>query len=126
MDKRITLTGAILIFLGIILGAFAAHGLENIVSDEKYLIAFEKGVRYQMYMGFGFLIVGFNAAKIHLSLRLFYLIGILGVLLFSCSLYIYSAAQLDIVGKIFPPFGGTAMIVAWLLLIVKIAKQKTD
>ncbi|MCH2233000.1 MAG: DUF423 domain-containing protein [Crocinitomicaceae bacterium] len=124
MDKRIVLTGAIFIFLGIILGAFAAHGLKNIVPEEKYIIIFEKGVRYQMYMGLGFLIVGFNASKVALSLRLFYWFGLLGVIIFSGLLYLLSITQIKVLGAIVP-IGGTLMILSWLLLIIKIWKQKS-
>lgn len=124
MDKKITVTGAILILLGIILGAFAAHGLKDFISSEAIVI-FEKGVRYQMYMGFGFLIVGFNASKIQLRLRLFYLFGILGTVIFSGCLYAYTLTDVKMFA-IIVPIGGTLMILSWLLLIIKLAKQKVD
>ena len=47
MNKRILITAAFLGCLGIILGAFAAHGLKDAI-DAESIATFETGVRYQM------------------------------------------------------------------------------
>ena len=57
MNKKLLVTGAILGILGIILGAFAAHGLEKLV-DSDAIKTFETGVRYQIYHAFFLLILG--------------------------------------------------------------------
>ena len=57
MNKTLLITGAILGVLGIILGAFAAHGLEKLV-DADAIKSFETGVRYQLYHAFFLLILG--------------------------------------------------------------------
>lgn len=51
MNKTLLTTGAILGILGIILGAFAAHGLQKLV-DADAIATFETGVRYQIYHAF--------------------------------------------------------------------------
>ena len=48
MRKKILITGAILGCLAVILGAFGAHGLKNILSVDQ-INSFETGIRYQMY-----------------------------------------------------------------------------
>ena len=44
MNKKLLITAAILGILGIVLGAFAAHGLEKLL-DVKAIKSFETGVR---------------------------------------------------------------------------------
>jgi uncharacterized membrane protein YgdD (TMEM256/DUF423 family) len=56
MDRTFLLIGAILGFLGVSFGAFAAHALRSRISPEM-LAVFETGVRYQMYHAFAVLIV---------------------------------------------------------------------
>ena len=57
MNREIVIAGSVLILLGIILGAFAAHGLKSLIDADGILI-FEKGVKYEMYTGLGLLIIG--------------------------------------------------------------------
>lgn len=127
MDKRITITAAILILTAIILGAMAAHFLkERVQLPEAGLNTFEKAIRYQMYMGLGMLIVGLNANKIKLSLGIFYYLGLIGVILFSGMLYIWSFHEIAPIPKLvvyIVPFGGVSMILSWLLFLVKVFKN---
>ena len=51
MDKKISITGAWIGMVAIILGAFGAHALKKVLTPEQ-LISFETGVRYQMYQAF--------------------------------------------------------------------------
>ena len=48
INKNIVITAVLLAAFTIILGAFGAHGLKELIS-EKSLVSFETGVRYQMY-----------------------------------------------------------------------------
>ena len=57
MKRTFLMSGALLGLLGIILGAYAAHGLEKI-ADLDAVDSFETGVRYQMYHAFFFLFMG--------------------------------------------------------------------
>jgi uncharacterized membrane protein YgdD (TMEM256/DUF423 family) len=106
-------TGALLMALSIGMGAFAAHGLENILST-KYLAVFETGVRYQAYgsLGIIFLALAGNAYR-KPALLLFW-----GIAVFSFSLYLLSmnelwGAGLKKLGAI-TPLGGLMMISAWI------------
>ena len=57
MNKTIISTAASLGLLTVILGAFGAHGLKNLV-DYDAVTTFETGVRYQMYHVFFLLYIG--------------------------------------------------------------------
>ncbi len=57
MNKKLLITAAILGILGIVLGAFAAHGLEKVL-DKEAIDTFETGVRYQMYHALMLLFLG--------------------------------------------------------------------
>jgi uncharacterized membrane protein YgdD (TMEM256/DUF423 family) len=107
--------------LGVVAGAFGAHGLEGLVKDgkltERQFDVFEIAVRYQMYHAFALAIVGLLAAKIGGS-KLLSAAGwafLLGTLIFSGSLYAFSLSDVGIFGAI-APIGGTALIVGWALL----------
>lgn len=121
MQKKITLTGSIFIVISIILGAMAAHGLEKHISP-NLIQTFEKGVKYQMYIGLGLLIIGLNANQFKFNLNPFYYLNLIGILLFSGCIYCYSLHELIPALKpmaMVVPIGGVAMILAWILLIFK-------
>ena len=48
MNKRILVLASILGLTSVIIGAFGAHGLKEVL-DAEQLQTFEVGVRYQMY-----------------------------------------------------------------------------
>ena len=70
--------------LGVVIGAFAAHGLKPLLSL-KEINNFETGVKYQFYHAFALIILGILGAIIPLNERLFKVAGFLffiGVILF--------------------------------------------
>ncbi|MFT5779843.1 MAG: uncharacterized membrane protein YgdD (TMEM256/DUF423 family) [Crocinitomicaceae bacterium] len=126
MNRTSIITGVILIIVAIILGAFGAHALKEKLEPEQ-LLSFEVGVRYQMYHGIALLAVGIGASQLSFSLKLFTRIILAGVLIFSGSLYILSiqdliGAKLSFMGAIVP-IGGSLMIVAWIIFLVKIIRK---
>lgn len=130
MKKGVTVTGAILILLAIILGAFTAHALKAVLSEAN-LASFETGVKYQMYMGIAILVLGLNYHKFRKkSFKLFYGIILSGTLLFSFSIYGLVWADYSmhlglrkILGPI-TPFGGTLLITGWTIFIIHFLRQK--
>lgn len=116
-----------MIAIAIVLGAFGAHSLKEMVSVEK-LASFETGVKYQMYHGLGILILGINADKFSFSLKPIYLLLLIGTLLFSVSIYFLTiqelfGASLKFLGPI-TPLGGSLLIVGWMIFLVKILRSK--
>lgn len=103
-------------FLAVALGAFAAHGLKSRLTVEL-LATFQTGVQYQMYhalalFGIGLLTLNFpNASLPKLSGYLF----MLGIILFSGSLYALSLSGVRWLGAI-TPLGGVAFLAGWGVL----------
>ncbi len=117
------MSGAILILLGIIFGAFGAHALKDLITEAKS-VSFETGVRYQIYHGIALLIIGFNADKFDQGLKLVHLFLLSGVILFSGSIYLLAlqdifSVSLSFLGPI-TPLGGVVLIVGWTLLILRL------
>lgn len=108
-------TGAILAGLGVVLGAFGAHGLKARVSAEM-LAVFETGVRYHMYHALALLAVGWAATQrpgawVQASGWLF----LVGIAIFSGSLYVMTLTGARWLGAI-TPIGGLAFILGWAAL----------
>ena len=107
--------------LAVVIGAFGAHGLESLL-DEKTLKTFHTGVEYQFYHVFALLFVGL--LQKNSPSRLLNVAGslfIIGILVFSGSLYAYVLTGIHQFGMI-TPIGGLAFIIAWLLLAVSVSK----
>lgn len=114
-------TGAIFGALGIILGAFGAHALKKIFSEDQ-LKNFETGVKYQMYHALLLVVLGFNIQLVTQYQNLIYYALTWGILLFSFSIYglcISSALnkKLKFLGPI-TPIGGLLLLLGWILLIL--------
>lgn len=118
-NRAAIVTGATLAMLAVIIGAFAAHGLKQML-DPYDLAIFETAARYQMYHAIALLIVGILASMPQFSTRWLKLAAIgfvLGIVLFSGSLYLLALSGIRWLGAI-TPLGGVAFIFGWLLLII--------
>ena len=129
MRKKILITGAILGCLAVILGAFGAHGLKNILSVDQ-INSFETGIRYQMYHALLLLFVGGTAFISPKAQKLIYVFILWGIVLFSGSIYALAtndvtAFNFKVIGFI-TPIGGTLLIIGWIVLIVSFFRLKTD
>jgi uncharacterized membrane protein YgdD (TMEM256/DUF423 family) len=129
MNKKLGITGAILGIIGIVLGAFAAHGLEKLI-DADAINSFETGVRYQMYHAFFLLIISsttFLNAKYKNTI--WYLV-VIGLLFFSGSIYGLATNDLTLFNfktiAMVTPIGGLLLISAWIVLLIGILKTKKD
>ncbi len=105
--------GAILGGLGVILGAFGAHGLKSRVSADM-LAVFEVGVRYQMYHALAILAVAVAAPALWQSAwaRRACIWWIFGTAIFSGSLYLLALTGIKWLGAV-TPIGGVAFIGGW-------------
>ena len=102
-------------FTGVGLGAFAAHVLKNLLSAE-YLAIFHTGVTYQLIHTLALLGVALLATQ--MPGRLVTWAGasfVIGILLFSGSLYVLTLTGVSKLG-IVTPFGGLAFLAGWLCL----------
>ncbi len=127
MNRKILILGAILGIFSIILGAFGAHGLKNLISAEA-ILTFETGVRYQMYHALLLLFVGGSKwVMAKFKTIIFYLV-LIGIVFFSGSIYGLATNSLTnfdfkVIGFI-TPIGGLLLIVAWRVLLVNFIKFK--
>jgi len=129
MNKKLLVTGTVFGVLGIILGAFASHGLKGLISIEA-LQSFETGVRYQMYHAFLLLILGSTSILKEKPKQIVYFIVVVGVLFFSGSIYGLSTNELTALNfksiALITPLGGVLLIIAWLILLINFLKMKFD
>ncbi|WP_445665268.1 DUF423 domain-containing protein [Fodinibius sp. AD559] len=116
MQKLFLIIGSIAMALAVGLGAFGAHGLKEILTDEM-LDIFETGIKYHFYHAIGLLVVGLVAQLIPNSSFLQWSgwLMLAGIIIFSGSLYILSISGIRWIGAI-TPIGGLCFIVAWILL----------
>ncbi|MFT5311968.1 MAG: uncharacterized membrane protein YgdD (TMEM256/DUF423 family) [Paraglaciecola sp.] len=101
--------------LAVILGAFAAHGLKDKLS-ESMMGAFQTGVQYQMYHSLALILLVVLYRQMPQSLLIWsggFMLA--GILLFSGSLYLLAITQVRWFGPI-TPVGGLCFIVGWALL----------
>jgi len=128
MNKRIILTAAFFGALAVILGAFGAHGLKQIVQPEA-LLTWQKGVEYQFYHTFALLYLSTFARYKHRLIHLAYFFFTAGVVLFSGSLYIlalrdaYALSFAHFLGPI-TPLGGLCFIAGWISLFLAALRDK--
>ncbi len=108
--------GSLLMLLGVALGAFGAHGLKNTLSQEGKSI-YQTAVLYHLVHGLALLAVGWLATirPGETAIRTAGWLFILGIILFSGSLYALAITGIRKLG-IITPFGGLAFLVGWLLL----------
>ena len=123
MHKPFIIIAAAFCAFAVLIGAFGAHGLKQVLSSES-LNAFETGVRYHFYHSFALLFTGilwdrFRTKWIKYAGYSF----IAGIVLFSGSLY--ALAFLRASGNtgwknigIITPLGGLFFIAGWIFLIV--------
>ena len=125
MNNKLISIAGLLAFLAVVLGAFGAHTLNELLTTEK-LNSFETGVRYQFYHSLALLIIGLNANKLNATA----LIGkfmLIGIVFFSFSIYLLSLQELIGINLslLVPitPIGGLLLMISWLILIFKNYKK---
>jgi len=123
MQKLILITAAISGLLANALGAFGAHALKSKLTPAM-LAAYQTGVQYQFYHSIALLLIGI--LLFHIQNTWFHLSGLafmIGIVLFSGSLYALSISGIKWLGMI-TPIGGLSFILGWLCLIIGIIQFK--
>ncbi|HEX9826531.1 MAG TPA: DUF423 domain-containing protein [Flavobacteriaceae bacterium] len=129
MNKLILVTASILGMVAILLGAFASHGLKELISTES-IQTFETGVRYQMYHAIVLLFIGTTSVFSVKTKQLLYYLVVIGILFFSGSIYGLATNELSgfdfkSIGFI-TPIGGLLLIISWGIMLIKFLKLQTD
>ncbi|OLY92869.1 Uncharacterized membrane protein YgdD, TMEM256/DUF423 family [Cnuella takakiae] len=127
--KLMMVLGSLLAGLGVVLGAFGAHGLKKLVAPET-VGTFQTGVQYQMYHAFALLVAGLLWERLAATSSLSWAgwSFIIGILLFSGSLY--ALVMLKATNKvglggigIITPIGGLFFIAGWVFLALALMKR---
>ena len=133
--------GAALAGLSVVLGAFGAHGLEaplqklyagqlknmtglEVPASFKYAQDFVTASRYQMSHALGLILLGLVAGS-HPTLcqRLAAWFFLLGIVLFSGSLYVLAVTGITRFGAV-TPIGGALLIAGWVAFAIGAARSK--
>jgi uncharacterized membrane protein YgdD (TMEM256/DUF423 family) len=136
MGRKILLWGLVLALLSVVLGAFGAHALKNMVPADK-VATFETGVRYQFLHAIALILLSFYLQQ-HFSIlgnhkglgwaSNYFLVGIL---CFSGSLYLLTFQTLcsfnysKFIGPV-TPLGGLFFILGWASWIRVVWMHKVD
>ncbi len=117
--------GVFLVLTSIILGAIGAHLLKALLTESQ-LQSFETGVRFQMYIGLGLLILT-QVKNVELNKSTLLIITI-GTIIFSVSIYLLAlqnvfGVNLSFLGPI-TPLGGLLMILGWTWVLISFIRKK--
>lgn len=115
--KFLLIAGFLFAGLGVALGAFGAHALEDKLQATGRLDTYETAVKYQFYHALGLILLGLLAA--HFPSPYWWYAGVgnlVGILLFSGSLYILCLSNVSKWGMV-TPIGGLALMISWGLAI---------
>ncbi|MDJ0660800.1 MAG: DUF423 domain-containing protein [Crocosphaera sp.] len=119
MIKLFLFMGSILAGLSVAGGAFASHALKDQLSD-RALDIFETGTRYQMYHALALILVALLLTRLETVPMTMISAGyafIIGILIFSGSLYALSLTGIKWLGAI-TPIGGAAFLIGWASLAI--------
>ena len=129
MNKRILILATVLGLTSVIIGAFGAHGLKEVLNTEQ-LQTFEVGVRYQMYHALFLLFIGLIDKISEKTKSIIFYLVFVGVIFFSGS--IYGLATNDLTGfdfskiALITPIGGALLIASWAILLINFLKYKDN
>jgi uncharacterized membrane protein YgdD (TMEM256/DUF423 family) len=119
--------GIVFCLLSVVLGAFAAHGLKDMVSAQRIAV-FQTGVQYQFYHGIVLMILSLAQPQVMPSHQqkmyakragVFFVVG---TVFFSCSLYLLAVTSIKLFGPI-TPLGGLFFIIGWLFMLIAVVKK---
>jgi len=129
--RALVITGAYSMAVAVILGALGAHALENQLTTDQ-LDSFKTGVRYQAWHSLALLFLGISGRRFlsRKQVKSIATLFILGISMFSFSIYLLSCKSIlgienwtTFLGPI-TPAGGLSLILGWIVLGSKVAKQK--
>lgn len=121
-QKQTILVASALGFLAVALGAFGAHALKEMLSASGRLETYELAVRYHFYHALTLLAVGILMDRISdTSLRLSATFLLIGIVLFSGSLYALCLLNISRIAMI-TPIGGVFLLGGWATLFLSVIR----
>ncbi|MCA1292936.1 DUF423 domain-containing protein [Paenibacillus sp. alder61] len=110
--------GGIMMFLAVALGAFGAHALKHKLTGDRAK-TYQTGVQYHLAHSLGLLLLGSLAGQSADPSRLITAgwLLLIGVVLFSGSLYALSISGIRKLGAI-TPLGGLCFLAGWVIVVI--------
>jgi uncharacterized membrane protein YgdD (TMEM256/DUF423 family) len=114
--NKYTKIGALTAMLSVVLGAFGAHLLEDRLTADA-LDVYETGVQYHMFHAVGILLIALLIDRLPSQKLAIWAARLLliGIVLFSGSLYALALSGVKVLGAI-TPLGGVAFIAGWICM----------
>lgn len=108
---------ALLGFFGVALGAFGAHGLADILKAHDTVEIWKTASHYHLIHAVVLLVLGLVGGR-HAPARYGWWAVLVGVLIFSGSLYVLALTGLRWLGAI-TPVGGLLIMIGWLFIALR-------
>lgn len=121
-NQQTLLAGALFGTLAVALGAFGAHALKNLLTQNGRTEIYELAVRYHFYHALALLLIGILMRAGNYNLSISALLIFFGVILFSGSLYLYALTGIRFL-NFFTPVGGVLMLAGWIALAYQVYKH---
>ena len=110
---RTLATAGIFLALAMVLGAFGAHALKGQLTPDQ-LHVYETAVMYHFFNALGLLGIGLTLRFVNRpAVRWAAVLILVGIVLFSCSLYALTFGAPRLVGVV-TPFGGLTLMAGWI------------
>jgi uncharacterized membrane protein YgdD (TMEM256/DUF423 family) len=116
LSRTLFLIAGISLMTAAMLSAYGFHGLPGKVPDAK-LASWAWANQFQFFHSIGLIIIGFMLAKAPRSMLLRVAAGLMmvGMVLFSGSIYVTTLGAPALIGEV-APMGGSSFMLAWLLI----------
>lgn len=117
MDRIFAVLATGFMFLGVAAGAFGAHALSDFFASRPEIRStYDTAVRYQLIHGLALMSAAWVAGRWPGTLaNIAGVLFVVGIIVFSGSLYLLTLTGLRWLGAI-TPLGGAAFLLGWLLL----------
>ena len=126
MQKQFVFFSGFAIMISIVLGALGAHALKEILTPNQFN-SFEVAVKYQGFLSMGALILALNTDRFFFPLKRILTAMLIGMLLFSGSIYLLITFKTLHVSTAFigpiTPIGGAISIVSWIIFLTRLIKN---
>lgn len=123
-SRTVLLVGAVLALSGVALGAFGAHALAALLSENNRVATFELANRYQFYHALALLLLGVIAmlqSRAWVTIPVVFCLAA-GVIVFSGSLYALALTNIRWLGAV-TPVGGVLLIAGWAILSINLWRK---